>query len=98
MPVQVGDKIRVLGSAGFYHYGVYVGLQGPNGEDVVHNDKSGGVELVHFEDFAAGRPVEIVQQAPSWNMQEEVLSRALSLLGTPYRLIDFNCEHFANYS
>lgn len=99
MGVKVGDKLRVLGPLGFYHYGIYVGPRGSYGEDVVHNDKNGGVELVHFADFVAGRAVQIAERtAQSWYEQEEIVARALSLIGREYRLVDFNCEHVASYA
>jgi hypothetical protein len=96
---EIGDKLLVASPWGVLHEGIYVGPQGYDGEDVVHNDKNGGVQLIHLETFAGGRPIEIVPpKVTSWHEREEIVSRALSSLGKPYRLLDFNCEHFANYA
>ncbi len=96
MTLRIGDKLRVLGALGLYHYGVYVGPCGPHGEDVVHNDKTCCVQLVPLWLFAGGGMVEIVDRAP-FEAQPTVRDRALSLIGTQYDLVNFNCEHAANY-
>ena len=99
MELAIGDKLRIVAPLGFYHYGIYVGRRGAHGEDVIHNNKSGGVELVSLEDFAAGLPVEIAERGRySFHEREAIARRALSLVGREYRLIDFNCEHAANYA
>lgn len=99
MMIEVGDKIRVHGELGFHHHGIYVGPRGPSGEDVVRNAKGGYVASVHFDDFADGREVEVAQRrAGSWEEQEAIVRRAFSLIGRQYDLINFNCEHFANYA
>lgn len=98
MRLQIGDKLRVPVRLGVYHYGIYVGPCGPYGEDVVHNDKGGGVQLVGFRIFAAGQPVQVVSRARSWYEGWVIRDRALSLVGTRYDLLNFNCEHAANYA
>jgi len=97
--LQIGDKIRVKGTIGVDHYGIYVGPRGGYGENIVHNDKAGGVRLVHLRDFSGGQPVIIEARVVNGrSAQETVAQRALSLLGTEYDLISFNCEHLANYA
>lgn len=97
MRLEIGDKLQASRGL-YYHYGIYVGHCGPYGEDVVHNDKDGGVRLVHWETFAAAQPVEVVWRAPSWYAGWMVRGRAVSLLGKQYDLLNFNCEHLANYA
>lgn len=80
--------------------GVYVGPRGPLGADVVHSDKeSGRVVLVHFATFAAGQTV-VVQSAQrgSWFEQKAIASRALSLLGQEFDLLNLNCEHLVSFA
>jgi len=99
MTPQIGDKIRMHGLMGVSHYGIYVGPRGPNGEDVVHNDKHNGVELVTFKKFSRGKEVTVVARvAESLDEQREIMARALSMLGRRYELLSFNCEHAANYA
>lgn len=95
MTLEVGDKIRRCGPLGLWHYGIFVGAQGPNGEDVVHNSKERGVVLVHFHSFAGGKECFIERRAAT-GFGEVVAQRALNLRGTHFDLLSFNCEHFAN--
>jgi lecithin:retinol acyltransferase len=99
MQPKIGDKLKVIGASGVYHYGVYVGPRGFDKRDVVHNAKNGGVELVRLQDFASRNPVMIVDPVErSWQEQRQIAARAMSLLGRKYDLINFNCEHLANYA
>lgn len=97
MKLQLGDIIAV---DGFFktHIGVYVGPRGWNGKDVVHNDISCCVRLVGLSDFADNRPVRILYRVNGWYGQRSVVQRALTLIGRPYDLINFNCEHAAYYA
>lgn len=93
--LRVGDKIWTPSRFGsvIQHYGIFIGWR-DGVRMVVHNAKSGGVELVTFDVFSAGQPVYIEQRAQA-GFEEAVVERALSYLGTPYDLFTFNCEHFA---
>jgi len=94
--LRVGDKFSVPAHVGLgvRHYGIYVGPRGPTGEDVVHNRKGAGVEFDYFARVSGSLPVRIDRRAQP-GTEELVVQRALSLLGTRYNLLDFNCEHFA---
>ncbi len=49
--------------------------------------------------FSGGTAVRIISRVKgSWIDREQVLQRALRLLGTPYDLLKFNCQHAAYYT
>lgn len=99
MDLQVGDELRVVSPLGVLHSGVYVGPRGPNDEDIGHNTKWGEVELVTLEEFAGGRPVQVIESpARTWWEAERIADRARSLLGRRYDLLRFNCEHVTNFA
>ena len=96
--LEIGDVIRIQ-CAGYQHVGVYVGPRGFRGECVVHNSKAGGVILSTFAEFSGGSQVFVHQKAPGgWFDRQTIAERALSLLGTKYDLLTFNCEHAANFA
>jgi hypothetical protein len=95
---RVGDKIRVVGPFPTWHYGVVVGRRGSGEILVVHNDKDlRRVVETTLAEFAKNRPVEMVQRAKR-GTEWQVAERAAELLGEPYDLWSFNCEHVANYA
>src|SRR2546425_519997 len=99
MNIQVGDKLRVLSSSGFYHYGIYIGAWGGHPHCLIHNAKFRQVEITTLEAFADGRRVEIAERlARSRWEATQIVQRALSLVGKEYDLISFNCEHMANFA
>jgi hypothetical protein len=92
---EVGDMIAI-GRPGYKHVGIYIGLWRFNGPCVVHNSKRGGVILSTFSDFADNSQVFIHQKAVGDFLERQtIVQRALSLLGTKYDLLKFNCEHAA---
>jgi hypothetical protein len=97
MRIHVGDKLRVPGAFGFYHYGIYIGAWGGHPHCVIHNAKLKEVELTTLEAFADGRPVELAERVARnrWEAAH-IVERAFSLLGKNYDLLGFNCEHAAN--
>ncbi len=61
--------------------------------------KGGGVELISLAKFSDGCPVFIHQKAEGDRFQrQQIAKRALDLIGTQYDLINFNCEHLANFA
>ena len=94
---QLGDKVRVLGRFDLWHYGVVVGTDRQGRVSVVHNDKELGVVVEPLEAFANGQRVQMVQRAPAGS-EYEVAARAASLVGKRYDLLNFNCEHLANFA
>jgi len=61
---------------------------------VVHNTLD-GVHVTTWEQFAAGRPVEVIWAPESPPRQAAALQRAYSQVGQQYNLFYANCEHFA---
>jgi hypothetical protein len=52
-----------------------------------------------METFSGGRPVRVISRVVgSVFDQEQVVQRALSLVGQRYDLLNFNCEHVAYYA
>lgn len=87
-----GDKIwtrgRTIGVE--RHYGVWdaeVGL-------VLHNTLPGGVRYVAFADFSNGGVW--VESRALTGYEYLVIASARALIGRPYDLLAFNCEHYAN--
>lgn len=68
-----------------------------NGEQLVIScsGKSGKVVLEPLSEFSAGRGVKRIP-APSALAPDQALRRAYSMLGKPYSIRSFNCEHFLN--
>jgi hypothetical protein len=93
---EVGDRLRTLHS--YWHEGIYVGPRGANGESIVHNDfREKKVILSHPEDYTRkGRPIQLVERVPE-ERREEVARRALGMLGTPFDLARYNCQHFTHH-
>ena len=96
--LQVGDKIRV-DRLGYSHYGIYGGNNWFDGREVVHNSKGGGVIRSTLAEFADGAPIIIESRvARNYWEQQAIADRAISLLGKKYDLVNFNCEHAANWA
>ena len=95
-PYEIGDMIAIS-KPGYKHFGIYVGSRGIYGSSVVHNCKREGVILSSLSDFSGNSPIFIHQKATGkFRVERETIAqRALSLLGTKYDLIQFNCEHAA---
>ena len=98
IPIQIGDIIQI-NRFGYQHVGVYIGRHGQIIHAVVHNRKGEGIVVSSYEEFAAGLEVQIRQQATiPLHERGIIVQRALSLVGTKYDLINFNCEHAAYYA
>lgn len=96
--IQIGDMIRIE-RFGYNHIGIYVGRRNYSEACVVHNCKGRGVMLSTLEEFSGNSPIFLHQQATVQHHERELIAqRALALLGTQYDLINFNCEHAANFA
>jgi hypothetical protein len=95
----VGDIIERPGPFGKRHRGIFVGFDEYGRAWVIHNDMGGIVCWVLFEHFAADLPVTIAsRKARSPYEQRAIVSRAQSLLGWRYDLLNFNCDHLVTYA
>jgi hypothetical protein len=94
--VCVGDKLKTPGRLGVQHFGIYVGHRNGCTFGVVHNSKiREHVILEEWHEFCRGNPVYVVGR-PDPGFEEFVAAKALAYVGKQYRLLSFNCEHFAN--
>jgi hypothetical protein len=96
--LEVGDIIQI-NRLGYQHVGVYVGQQGFFAPSVIHNAKGEGVVMSGLDEFSVGSQIFIRHKATgNFHERAAIVQRALSLLGTKYDLINFNCEHAAYYA
>lgn len=101
MVLKIGDKIRVRGPYATWHYGMYIGRyfddrRGLIDHAVVHNSKvQRGVVIDSLARFCGGKQVFIEGRAAA-GYENVVVQRALSLVGSKYDLLGFNCEHLVN--
>lgn len=94
-----GDVIQTPGIAGTQHLGVYVGRDFIGRRWVIHNAKHDRVKLDIIEDFSSGLQVTLATRAVGGiSERKAILERARRLLGRPYDLVAFNCEHFVTYA
>lgn len=98
--LKIGDRILVPKSAWnlVQHHAIFIGMK--NGRYQFIENKDGiGVQVVYAETLLQGvsQITSIMRFTPRVNYQRNDLVRfALSKLGIPYHLINYNCEHFAN--
>jgi lecithin:retinol acyltransferase len=95
IPLQNGDMVEVINPFSLTrHVGIYAA-----GRGFVHNDKACCVALVDEATFTGGRKTRLIGRVVGGLFeQEQVVQRALSLIGQPYDLLTFNCEHLAYYA
>lgn len=91
--LAVGDLITVPGRLGTTHAGIFAGDGG-----VIHASKDDGRVLDDsFQRFSGGLAVSIAKRATP-GMGAEVVRHARALIGRPYDLLTWNCEHLATYA
>ena len=95
VPLQNGDMVEVINPFSFSrHVGIYAA-----GRGFVHNDPACCVRLTDETTFTGGRKMRLIGRVTGGPFQQEqVVQRALSLIGQPYNLLKFNCEHLAYYA
>jgi Permuted papain-like amidase enzyme, YaeF/YiiX, C92 family len=79
------------------HHAIYIGYY--NQEPYFIENKIGiGVHLISAKEFFKRNPIISTVKKFSGNGQQRqhALERSFALLGMPYDLINYNCEHFAN--
>jgi hypothetical protein len=95
VPLQNGDMVEVINPFSFSrHVGIYAA-----GRGFIHNDPACCVRLTDEATFTGGRKMRLIGRVTGGLFeQEQVVQRALSLIGQPYNLLKFNCEHLAYYA
>lgn len=80
------------------HHAIYLGVDNLGTEWIAENYKFKGVRLVKATMyFQKGKLIKVKKFHGSYQQRISAVKRALSLLGKSYDLIDFNCEHYAEY-
>lgn len=80
------------------HHLIYLGADAQGVEWISENYKFQGVRLVKASElFRPGKKFRVHKFGGTYLEREAAVRRALSLLGAPYSLIEFNCEHYAEY-
>jgi hypothetical protein len=89
-----GGVIRVYSKRhNVWHFGI-ADLNGT----VMHASKDiGQFTVTTYDVFAQGQATEYTWLPESFEKQQEVLSRAESLLGRPFHLLNANCEDYVNW-
>lgn len=99
--LKPGDKIVVPKSwlKLVQHHVIYLG-QNYSGQDLIAENAVGMyVRIITADQFFKENPeiTRIERFSGSNSERKAAIERALKKLGQPYDLINFNCEHFANY-
>ena|SRR5258706_3796264 len=101
IPILLGDWVRVyVPRLGVWHHGIITALfRVRNGMavQIVHNDKSNGVSLIDWYDFADGNDI-FLHKRPKQEHAQAVVARACANVGRSYHLFAQNCEHFASFA
>jgi hypothetical protein len=99
--LKPGDKIVVPKSSMHIvqHHAIYLG-QNHWGIDLIAENVFGlSVRIIPADQFFNENPlITRIERFNGENFQRRIaIERALEKLGQPYNLINYNCEHFANY-
>ena len=93
-----GDLLSTHGAVGRLHRGIEIGRDEQGQTLVAHNSKKHGKVVIETtQEFSGGAHITVMRHAAP-GTQEFVVQRALRMLGTKYDLVNWNCEHFANYA
>lgn len=91
---QIVEYITALGIA--KHFAIYLGWDDAGTEWVIENIKGDAVRVTKANDFFS-RVIKvdriIKHTGTNWD-RKNLVQRALSKIGVPYNLINYNCEHF----
>lgn len=80
------------------HHSIYLGVDRLGNEWVAENYKFKGVRLINANEFfRLGKSYSFQQFVGTDSERKEAVQRALKILGKPYDLINYNCEHYASY-
>ena len=80
------------------HHAIYLGMDTTGIEWVAENHKLLGVRAVKATAYFASAPSFIIRPfSGSYAEMIVAVQRALAEVGKPYDLINYNCEHYAEY-
>lgn len=93
--LKTGDLIVRAKGIFSTHYMVYIGIQ--NGQIVVAENQNGfGVRYVTIAEALKGNMIIRTEKFGGTELdRQHVVYKINSILGKPYDLVAFNCEHFA---
>ena len=80
------------------HHAIYLGMDHFGRDIIAENIVGKYVCTTPAEEFFVKNPgvTRIERFTGNGLARRQAVERALKLMGKPYNLIDFNCEHFAN--
>lgn len=79
------------------HHALYLGYDDYGNHYMCENVIGVGVKLTRVQDFfVAGQITRIERYHGSGTDRKRIVQKALSRLGRPYNLINYNCESFCN--
>ncbi|HRN48398.1 lecithin retinol acyltransferase family protein [Agriterribacter sp.] len=80
------------------HHVIYIGTDANGNRSYIENFAGKGVQLVNEKRlFRDGHYVTRIEPFVGDIFQRnEAIKRAMQLIGKPYDLVNFNCEHYAN--
>ena len=79
------------------HHVIYLGMDHQGIEWIAENYKFQGVRKIKAREYFKNKRYTIQRFNGNYQQRIEAVQRALSKMGEPYDLIDFNCEHYAEY-
>jgi hypothetical protein len=87
-----------IGNAIVQHHAIYMGFDISKGHIFIENNEQEGVRLLTMEELFPNGITDftIKKFAGCHLLMQKQYKLALSLIGTKYDLIKFNCESFAN--
>lgn len=93
--LEPGGCVSVLVGGLVRHVGIVSDRLGDDALPMVFSNsrRAGEVREETWSRFAGGRPVATVELEPA-RPRAEVLARARELLGRPYAVGSYNCEHY----
>lgn len=96
--LRTGDRIVTDKGPLSRHHSIFVQIPG-RVPQVAENQAGKGVQYTTLEEFLArvgNSKIRIEKFNGTKADRENVIPRIDALIGTPYNLVNFNCEHFAN--
>ena len=95
-----GDEILVPKSNFniIQHHALYLGFDENRTDWIIHNTAGVGVSLITADEFFSLCPhiTEIRRFSGTNQERKQLVQRALTKIGKPYNLIDYNCQHFTS--